>query len=121
MAAAWSFYQQGPTDPVRNPISGEFFSTEAVGDVTEALIREAVQNALDARQTLPDGKRAKAVAKVFLSESSAALPARRAERWFGTIWPHVHAPGNGLRGQPDPGGPCPPCKLTVGHERPIRK
>ena len=37
MAAAWSFYQQGPTDPVRNPISGEFFSTETVGDLTAIL------------------------------------------------------------------------------------
>jgi hypothetical protein len=57
----WTFYPQHPTDPIRNPISGEFFSTEAVGDTTDALVREAVQNTLDARQKLA-GTRAPAQA-----------------------------------------------------------
>ncbi len=31
-----------------DPIEGEFFTTEAIGSITDALVREAVQNSLDA-------------------------------------------------------------------------
>ncbi len=50
MTATWRFYKQQPTDPIHNPISGEFFSTEAVGDATKAIIREGLQNARAARR-----------------------------------------------------------------------
>lgn len=102
----WTFYQQHPTDPIRNPISGEFFSTEAVGNVTEALVREAIQNSLDARQE-HNGKRVRAEVRIFLSEESAALPTPRVAHWFGSIWRHIQSPGNGLRDQPSPSEICP--------------
>ena len=101
MSAAWQFYLQQATDPIRNPISGEFFSTEAVGNVAEALIREGIQNTLDARKKKADGSRHPAIARIFLADTAGALPSDRARRWFGTLWPHVMAPGNGLRNQPD--------------------
>jgi hypothetical protein len=103
----WGFYQQLPTDPIRNPISGEFFSTEAVGNVTEALVREAIQNSLDARQRKLDRKRVAAEVRIFLSGESAALSTERVTRWFGSIWKHIQAPGNGLRDQPSPSDVCP--------------
>jgi hypothetical protein len=31
-----------------DPIEGEFFTTEAIGSVTDALVRESIQNSLDA-------------------------------------------------------------------------
>ncbi|MBW1799885.1 MAG: hypothetical protein JRJ85_04065 [Deltaproteobacteria bacterium] len=31
-----------------DPIEGEFFTTEAIGSITDALVREAIQNSLDA-------------------------------------------------------------------------
>ena len=34
-----------------DPIEGEFFSTEALGSLADALVREAIQNSLDARLT----------------------------------------------------------------------
>src|SRR5438445_4229134 len=107
MSTAWQFYLQQPTDPIHNPISGEFFSTEAVGNVTEALICEGSQNTLDARKMKADGSRHPASARVFLSDTADALPANRARRWFGTLWPHVMAPGNGLRNQPAADESCP--------------
>jgi hypothetical protein len=103
----WRFYPQQPTDPIHNPISGEFFSTEAVGNVTEALIREGVQNTLDARKKKMDGSQQPANIRIFLSETAGALPAIRARRWFGTLWPHVMAPANGLRNQPATEESCP--------------
>ncbi len=107
MTGTWSFYRQQPTDAVRNPISGEFFSTEAVGDVTEALVREGIQNTLDARRKLSQEKREPARVHIFLSESAGALPTAKAERWFAGLWPHVRSPGNGLRDQPSPDECCP--------------
>jgi hypothetical protein len=98
---------QQPTDPVRNPIAGEFFSTEAVGDVTQALVREGIQNTLDARRRLSEEKREPAHIRIFLSECSGALPAARARQWFTELWPHVLAPGNGLRDQPHADESCP--------------
>ena len=47
MSLGWQFYAQQTTDPIRNPIAGEFFSTEAVGNVAEALVREGIQNTLE--------------------------------------------------------------------------
>ncbi len=107
MSTAWQFYPQQATDPIHNPISGEFFSTEAVGSVTEALIREGIQNTLDARKKKEDGSRQPANARIFLSDTAGALPANRARRWFGTLWPHVMATGNGLRNQPAAEESCP--------------
>ena len=107
MNTAWQFYPQQPTDLIHNPISGEFFSTEAVGNVTEALIREGIQNTLDARKKKADGSRQLANARIFLSDTAGALPSNRARRWFGTLWPHVMAPGNGLRNQPAADDLCP--------------
>lgn len=107
MSATWQFYPQHPTDPIHNPISGEFFSTEAVGNVTEALIREGIQNTLDARKKHIDGSRQAAHVRIFLSDVAGALPADRIGHWFGTLWPHVLAPDNGLTNQPAPGESCP--------------
>lgn len=106
MSATWSFYRQQPTDTVRNPIAGEFFSTEAVGKVADAIVREGIQNTLDARQKLADGTRKIAKVRIFVSDAAAALSAPKAKRWFVGLWNHLQAPGNGLRDQPDSAHPC---------------
>lgn len=107
MSEEWRFYQQTPTDPIHNPISGEFFSTEAVGDVAAALVRESIQNTLDARKKVKDDARELARVRFYVSEAGGAIPASAAQYWFGSIWPHIEAPRNGLREQPRAGEPCP--------------
>jgi hypothetical protein len=103
----WQFYRQDPTDPVLNPIASEFFASEAVGDASDALVREAIQNSLDARH--PDAKAAghPARVRIHLSGDEGALSAGAAKEWFGTIWPHVSADGNGLADRPAAGEACP--------------
>lgn len=103
----WHFYRQDPTDPVLNPIASEFFASEAVGDASDALVREAIQNSLDARLQTARKAGLPARVRIHLSGDEAALPAEAAERWFGSIWPHVTAEGNGLAERPDKGDPCP--------------
>src|SRR5262245_40124700 len=107
MSQGWRFYNQQATDPIRNPIAGEFFSTEAVGNVAEALVREGIQNTLDARIKKADKKREQAHVNIFVSGREGALAARRANRWFKSLWPNVLAKGNGLRDQPKLEAPCP--------------
>jgi hypothetical protein len=107
MNAEWRFYTQSPTDPIHNPISAEFFSTEAVGNVAEALIREGIQNTLDARIKKADGSRQPARVRIFVSDTAGALPPRQSRKWFDSLWPHVMAQGNGLRNQPGKDEPCP--------------
>ncbi len=108
MDEKWQFYTQGPTDTVRNPISGEFFSTEAVANVAEALIREGIQNSLDARCKGPDGRPERAArVRIFVSGKPGALKPHRARCWFETLWPHITAPNNGLANQPDLEAGCP--------------
>jgi hypothetical protein len=107
MAYEWKFYLKQPTDTIRNPTAGEFFSTDAVADVAEAMVRESIQNTLDARQKLADGSRQPASVRFYLSELSGALSPARASHWFSSLWPHVMASGNGLRSQPTTDETCP--------------
>ncbi|MBU2549466.1 MAG: hypothetical protein KKB20_13700, partial [Proteobacteria bacterium] len=44
----WRFRTMGRGEVNIDPIEGEFFSTEALGGLSEALIRESIQNSLDA-------------------------------------------------------------------------
>jgi hypothetical protein len=45
----WSFRKMSRGETTRDPIIGEFFSTEAIENPAEALVREGIQNALDAK------------------------------------------------------------------------
>jgi hypothetical protein len=103
----WQFYRQDPTDPILNPIAGEFFSSEAVGDAADAIVREAIQNSLDARANDSKARRVPARVRIFLSEDELALTAAGADKWFGSIWPHVSAPRNGLVDRPTKQESCP--------------
>lgn len=44
----WRFDPLGPGEILQDPVQDEFFATEALDELTDALVREAVQNSLDA-------------------------------------------------------------------------
>ena len=44
----WRFRKMRPGEINVDPIEGEFFTTEAIGSITDALVRESIQNSLDA-------------------------------------------------------------------------
>jgi hypothetical protein len=89
----WHFSKKRPSDKTRDPVVGEFFSSDAIKDAGEALVREAIQNALDARRDDCETVQVRA----FVSGSSGALAPEAAARWFSGAWPHYEAAGNGLR------------------------
>ena len=89
----WHFSRKRPSDKTRDPVVGEFFSSDAIKDAGEALVREAIQNSLDARRD--DASRVSV--RVYVSGEQASLRSGPAQKWFQDIWPHYGAPGNGLR------------------------
>jgi len=46
----WQFRKMRPGEINVDPIEGEFFTTEAVGGMNDALVRESIQNSLDAAE-----------------------------------------------------------------------
>ena len=49
--AEWYFRPKSPGETIREPVQGEFFATDAISDPGIALIREGIQNALDASKS----------------------------------------------------------------------
>ena len=50
MIYSWHFNTKRPSDKERNPIQGEFFAADAISKPGEPLVREGIQNSLDARR-----------------------------------------------------------------------
>lgn len=89
----WTFGKKRPSDKTRDPVVSEFFSSEAIKDAGEALVREAIQNSLDARRDDSE----KVSVRVYVSGSDTSLSPASSRKWFTGAWPHYGAPGNGLR------------------------
>lgn len=91
----WSFRKMSRGETTRDPIIGEFFSTEAIDNPAEALVREGIQNALDA-------KTGQAIrVRIFLGNGNYILKSDRVSFWFNGIWDHLNTKGNGLSEAPN--------------------
>src|SRR3989442_5147218 len=104
MAAQWHFIQPKPGDKNREPILGEFFATEAISNPAEALVREGIQNSLDA------GLGAMVRIRIFVSGETGALNPASASIYFDGARPHIYAEGNGL---PNPAAPSEACPFLT--------
>lgn len=49
LLSEWRFCKMHPVEINIDPIEEKFFTTEALGSITDAMVREAIQNSLDAR------------------------------------------------------------------------
>lgn len=96
----WLFRQQEPGEITRDPIIGEFFSTDAIDNPAEALVREGIQNALDAKRD------EQIRVRLLLVPEQDAPPSKITNRWFDGAWDHLHASGNGLKEAPDKKDAC---------------
>ncbi len=100
----WTFSRKRPSDKTRDPVVGEFFASDAIKDPGKALVREAIQNSLDARRHDAD----RVSVRVYVAGQSTSLSPRESRRWFEGVWPHYTAKGNGLRpGEVTPETDCP--------------
>ena len=100
--ATWHCRTKHPGEKERNPVTGEYFDEEAIDRPAQALVREAIQNTLDARA---NGEAVRI--RFYISGFSEALSPQRSQRWLGDAWPHLNAPDNGLRNIPGLQNPCP--------------
>jgi hypothetical protein len=102
MSVAWHFKKLHPGDKIREPIQSEFFSTDAIRNTAEALVRESIQNSLDAAY---NGEKVRV--HFFLSGKDSALSALQSSLYFENSRDHFLAEGNGLRDIPQPSDSCP--------------
>lgn len=88
----WNFIKYPAGMKIRDSMVGEFFSVDAIDKPAQALIREAIQNSLDAR---PDKDKPLKV-RVFLGKIEKPSLAKN---WFEGAWEHYDA-DHKLEGKP---------------------
>lgn len=100
----WRFVEfDASRDTLQDPISSEFFSSEAIKDSADALVRESIQNSLDARTG-----RGPVTVRIILESEPAERPFRDVQDdLFGSLSPHVLAERNGLEQRFEPRIPAP--------------
>ncbi len=87
---AWCFRPKRPGEPNREPIQGEFFASDAISDPGTALVREGIQNALDAGAK--DGS--PVLVRILVSGKDERA---EVEEFFGEVaWEHFKSSGNGI-------------------------
>jgi len=102
MTYSWQFNKMRPCDKAREPIESEFFAAEAISDPGEALVREGIQNSLDARR---NGE--KVLVRVRVSGTKGAAQRDKVVPFLHGLDEHLRAPGNGLREVPGDKEACP--------------
>jgi hypothetical protein len=98
----WTFQKYSRGEKIRNPIIGEFFSTQALENPAEPIIREGIQNAIDATCNLETTR-----VRIYLDTGDQAPDTSTLSRWFEGIWQHIETSKNGNREIPDQNSKCP--------------
>ncbi len=101
----WHFRPKRRGDDIADPISGEFFADGSLENPSTGLVREALQNAIDAGRNIDRGG-APVRARIGIYRGEHALPADVAAERFAQLRPHLLAEGNGLREAPAEDEPC---------------
>ncbi len=102
----WKFRVMSKSEKMSDPIQGNFFTTSDVENLTQALVRESIQNSLDAR----DKNSIKPIkVRFFHSGSKYALPWKSVSKYYDNLIPHLQAESNGIkhRNLPDFSSPMP--------------
>ena len=94
--ADWLFRNPYPDEKRREAVQGEFFTSDSIRTEAQALVREGIQNSLDAALDDAKGEPRKVSVRIYTSGGSRALPWKKAELYFGQAWPHFEAPENGV-------------------------
>ena len=99
----WKFRRMTKSEKLVDPIQSQFFTTNIVGGLTAALVREAVQNSLDANLRLNSEVEENGDVVVypvevrfFLSGMSKSIPQDVFSKYTKGLIPHILAQGNGL-------------------------
>ena len=80
----WQFEVQDPRYRARNSVTDEFFADEAGLNDVDSLVRESIQNSLDASIS---GQNSPVRVVFSLGETTAD----KGQKWFGSLKPHLEA------------------------------
>lgn len=88
----WKFPPVRKEYPLTDPVQNEFFTTESIGGLTKALVREVIQNSLDAR-------RDKGPVTICFNFDGIKRKASgdKANKYFADLKKHLYAENSGLR------------------------
>lgn len=89
----WEFRRPARGEINSDPTNAEFFTGDENYSPADSIVREVIQNSLDARL----GSEA---VKIRIFFPDASLGSAAAEIWSRNLWPHAHAAGSGLRKPP---------------------
>jgi len=98
----WRFEKKRRSQKTRNPMQASFFTNESIDDDCHALVREAIQNSLDAGAVNP----AEPVRIRFTLGQHAAGSELLGSYISDDAWVHFHADDNGLRDAPGATDDC---------------
>ena len=93
MLPTWRFKPYSPGDTYRNSTADAFFDSDTVSDPGKALVREGIQNSLDANKIHPDKP---AFVRISLINQDTAPSWVDVEKYFGMAWPHYTTERSGL-------------------------
>lgn len=94
----WRFRPYGKDEMRTNPIQEEFFTTNIVRSISNAMVREGIQNALD-EWTRVEGTTVKV--RLFLSGQKYSIAKEEFDSLLNGLYPHLEEPSSGLRSMPD--------------------
>jgi hypothetical protein len=97
----WHFVKYRPDETTRDPIVGEFFSADAIDNPAQALVREGIQNALDA---LDKANEKTVHVRIYCGKLNTKSTI---DYWLNGAWEHYLAPKNGLGNLPEKGSELP--------------
>ncbi len=95
----WRFKPNSRDDMDVDPIQGEFFTTRDIDNISTAVVREGIQNALDERSRGEQMETLKV--RIFLSGDKYALASQDFLPMLETLQPHLKAKSSGLNSLPD--------------------
>jgi hypothetical protein len=94
----WRFKPNSRDDMDVDPIQSEFFTTKDIDNISTAVVREGIQNALDERNK---GEIETVKVRIFLSGKKYALANKDYLPMLESLQPHLKAKTSGLRSLPD--------------------
>ncbi len=95
----WRFKPNSRDDMDVDPIQGEFFTTGDIGNISTAVVREGIQNALDERNKENHSDTVKV--RIFLSGDKYAIDANKYSPILQSLKPHLASRTSGLRSLPN--------------------
>lgn len=103
MTASWWFERKRRSQKSRDPMQASFFTNSSIDDDTHALVREAIQNSLDAKLDLSSKEPVRVRFSIGVHAASTGVMARYVPD---EAWPHFNAENNGLISPPKASDEC---------------